>query len=661
MSQCAYSLDAVSWTDLPVGPQFDLGIGIDEENIQFLTDGGKTWEERLFERDGLSLTFKIKTSHIPSFQALQDAVDGGLNRFFFTLDRTADPIVAVYGWKQAGFVLSGTGEPVQPPVYNFQLNISGEEMSILALLRSYDFADLPADPAAGALAMVSDAPGGIWSYSGTQWVRRDEGINVKDAPFNALGNGTDEDTAAFDAAFLAASTYGGVVIIPEGTYVLSDFDIPSNITVRGAGIGRTILIAKSSAVLTKLVTIPNTSSEICIRDLTIDGNRDGAGMLDGLSSPLHIGGSRVNVENCEIKNGTRIGVFIGNDSVSAGKVTFRKCYVHDNGGVVDDTGYGVGIQSGGTVSPEDIEILDCQIDSNYNTVTKPGDSNGIKLEVRGVLIRGCKLNDNYNVAGGQIVIHGDNVENICDADIISNTIRSTTNYGTPTDRTEGIEIQGMRFSIIDNDMYLSNTDANGISVNTEPVADGGFGRIIGNHIEGCGQGIALSDNTPIRNVVISENYVNAIIGIAMDDTHSNIQIFDNNLADCGQPFAGLPSSTTLMDRNLPLAVSNSANGRTHTQAVGVDSAAHLVLGNGNSNQVAGTIDVELIDSTGWGVGDVVTLYFTDTLTLKYNQAPSGAFKPILLNGLADLVVNAFAAVMLVYTGADWEQTLGNNA
>jgi len=44
-------------------------------------------------------------------------------------------------------------------------------------------------------------------------------VNVKDAPYNAVGNGVANDTAAFNAACTAAGV-GGRVYVPPGTYVL---------------------------------------------------------------------------------------------------------------------------------------------------------------------------------------------------------------------------------------------------------------------------------------------------------------------------------------------------------------------------------------------------------------------------------------------------------
>ena len=68
--------------------------------------------------------------------------------------------------------------------------------------------------------------------------------NVKNAPYNAKGDGTSDDTPAFEAAIAAAETAGsGIVYAPAGTYVITKIlrIKKNNIILRGAGRDLTIL------------------------------------------------------------------------------------------------------------------------------------------------------------------------------------------------------------------------------------------------------------------------------------------------------------------------------------------------------------------------------------------------------------------------------------
>jgi len=77
------------------------------------------------------------------------------------------------------------------------------------------------------------------------------------------------------------------------------------------------------------------------------------------------------------------------------------------------------------------------------------------------------------------------------------------------------------------------------------------------------------------------------------------------------------------------------------QGADVASAHNLTLGtDGNTFEITGTTQVNLIDNAGWFNGNKITLYFTSTPTVKHGQATSGDNTTILLDSSADAALTA---------------------
>src|SRR5689334_25114831 len=65
--------------------------------------------------------------------------------------------------------------------------------------------------------------------------------NVRNAPYNATGNGSSDDTSAIQSA-ISACAAGQVVLVPAGTYrITAPLRVKGGITLRGEGMGRTII------------------------------------------------------------------------------------------------------------------------------------------------------------------------------------------------------------------------------------------------------------------------------------------------------------------------------------------------------------------------------------------------------------------------------------
>ncbi len=99
--------------------------------------------------------------------------------------------------------------------------------------------------------------------------------NVK--AYGATGDGVTDDAAAIQAALTAVGTTGGVVYLPEGTYIIgTPLVVPSwtPFTMKGSG-WKTILKAKASANLSAVIGDGTTTSRVwqsLFQDFAIDGN-----------------------------------------------------------------------------------------------------------------------------------------------------------------------------------------------------------------------------------------------------------------------------------------------------------------------------------------------------------------------------------------------------
>ena len=150
--------------------------------------------------------------------------------------------------------------------------------------------DLYAASAAGTPARVGvGASGSILTADSTQavgmrWAPPANApfFNVKD--YGATGDGTTDDTASIAAAITAAaSAGGGMVFVPQGTYMVSaTLALTTNITLAGAGHGAT-LIKRSANIPIISVYGPATTNHVLnigIRDLAVHGNDMTATAID---------------------------------------------------------------------------------------------------------------------------------------------------------------------------------------------------------------------------------------------------------------------------------------------------------------------------------------------------------------------------------------------
>lgn len=147
-------------------------------------------------------------------------------------------------------------------------------------------------------------------------------VSVKQAPYNAVGNGVTDDTTAIQAA-LNATPAGGICFMPPGQYATTaPLTIPPYVTLQGSHGGNeaqsktsptpSCILPKASFTGDAVIKIldqqtggySTLTSEITIRNLTIDGTSLPAN-VDGIQATGQIQG--IILEDVQVREVTRNG------------------------------------------------------------------------------------------------------------------------------------------------------------------------------------------------------------------------------------------------------------------------------------------------------------------------------------------------------------------
>lgn len=163
--------------------------------------------------------------------------------------------------------------------------------------------------------------------------------------FGATGTDSTNDTAAIQKALDAAhAAGGGQVYIPKGTYILTGtgdasdgaLRVYSNTELFGDGMGQTVLkIADGFASkITGMIRTPvnEVTTDVVIRDLTLDGNRANApaevdGIMTGVLPGSPLQDARILIERVEIHDVSRIAF---NPHEQTTDLIIRGCVAHHN-------------------------------------------------------------------------------------------------------------------------------------------------------------------------------------------------------------------------------------------------------------------------------------------------------------------------------------------
>ena len=171
---------------------------------------------------------------------------------------------------------------------------------------------------------------GLWTTFGTAGSPGDtlNWFDASEAPYSAVGDGSDDTTPIQTALDDAATAGGGTVYLP-GTgvnYSVTGLDIPGNVTLVGDGPGATTLKLLSSSD-TNIITIPFSPGRTDVRlaNITLDCNTAGNPSLAGGIAANNV--TRLRINNVEVENVGTISQGIA--VVDCTDVVVSDCSVHD--------------------------------------------------------------------------------------------------------------------------------------------------------------------------------------------------------------------------------------------------------------------------------------------------------------------------------------------
>jgi parallel beta-helix repeat protein len=397
-------------------------------------------------------------------------------------------------------------------------------------------------------------------------------FNVQDLAYGAVGDGTTDDAASFQAAIDAADAAGGgVVYVPaKATYIIgAGLVLGSDTSLIGGG-WSTILKEKDSSNLTYMIDAPDESN-VYVSDLQLDGNK--ANQTNNLLAGIRFDGTtdvvveRVLAHSFKGTTGAGnegAGIVIRGDSAYEARTMISNCITHSIGG------YGIGTYRAGAVL-----ITNC--------LSYDNDSMGISLSgsttaKRNNTISNCAAWDN-----GQVGFNLENQANTVVSGCISDG-HNVTGLG-------GYRIQaGARIVIAD---CISNNDELGVAFSssvtdepTEVILDGLV--IIGADSHGIQ---ALSSGTPSNRIQISNCLINSAggDGVRVEATNQNVTIANNMIFASGiHGIRALHTGRVVISDNT--CQSNTNNGIRLSSSSGTAT----VTGNNSYNNGTHGISIENI-------------------------------------------------------------------
>lgn len=384
---------------------------------------------------------------------------------------------------------------------------------------------------------------------------------------DASGNG---DHTTLVAALDSLPPEGGVVVLQPGTYA-GGLTIPSHVTLRGAGIGQTRLLAPTEGNGQALLV---SGSNVVIEAMTLAGQRAARSVPPdevALIGVITVDGANVTVRNCHIHDAPNFGVLVG---VSVPGFLIENSVVENSAtnNVPQGTpgGHGYGIFCAGSASP----IIRSNVVRGWAQAVGlwPGVTNG--------LVEHNQIVDNFGFLdaahtstrsacedyGAATAPHGWNLwrSNLVDGStshcleiaqgvtasrFVGNTLRrpgQISNYGNHWEVT-GVSGQTNRDVVIEGNVIISDglradhCSVNGFAYNTV-ISNNTFTGF--NHSSSLGP-IFLGGRRGVRGTIVVSNTITASrYGVRVNADTTEFLVRGNTFTDARQSDAVIWADTT---------------------------------------------------------------------------------------------------------------------
>lgn len=291
--------------------------------------------------------------------------------------------------------------------------------------------------------------------------------------FGAKGDGTTDDTQAFQNALNYAGTVKGIIKLLDKTYLIGNITIPSYVSIIGDGFNSSILKAKANIDGNLISITQQNDNYILLRDFRIEGNKENNTLNSGIyiykEDYVNSADSFCTFENLVIFNIYGDGIYNG---AGGRENRFRNIIVGYCGGhginsqssdsyfegitCKYNTKNGLHIQSGAC---RFINIK-CFLNGYNNNTNSREDIAGFWIGGTNNLFSACDAQENYG--DGFYIKNSYNSLSNCLADANGFKVQRYNDDGTYADMTDN-ELLYDGFHIVESGVVVKNTYINAIT------------------------------------------------------------------------------------------------------------------------------------------------------------------------------------------------------